>query len=342
MKIETSKGFVGLIIALTLLASLVGGVIVATVNRISVKPPAIVLTPAEVTVRVPSSTVKAQQGTFYFLAANNSDPFYVPGVKGFTDAGNSVGMKTQFVGPMDLNLAEQMKTFEQLVADPNTKGILFYAMDYNAAKPIIEKAIAKGIPVVNGAADSPFKTRTAFIGYNNTVLGNQAAEWAAKLINCKGEVGTISVNGANLTERTEAFNKHIVELCPDVQVDERATHDGSATGAASTIDSYLVAHPKLTLLWFADGGAGQQVQTWKDKQAAGVKTMFLATDMPPATLQAVKDGIFVGSVGQDTYTEEYWGVLLLDAANKGLRVPDTVYLSAILVDKSNVDKYITK
>ena len=102
----------------------------------------------------------------------------------------------------------------------------------------------------------------------------------------------------------------------------------------------MVTHPDLSLLWFADGGAGAQAQNWKEKQAQGVKTLFLAMDMPPATLQAVKDGVFVGSVGQDTYTESYWGVLLLDELNKGHRVPDTLYLSAILVDKDNVDQFI--
>ena len=286
--------------------------------------------------------VAQQSGTYYFLAANNSDPFYIPGVKGFEAAGKAVGMKTEFVGPMDANAAAQMKTFEELVANPDTKGIFWYAADFNAGEPIVKDAVSKGIPVVIGAADSPFKTRNAFVGYNNTILGNQAAEWAAKLIDCKGEVGTIAINGANLEERTKAFNAHIVELCPDVKVYERASHDGSAASASATIDAYLVAHPDLTLLWFADGGAGQQVQLWKDKQAQGVKTLFLAMDMPPATLQAVKDGVFVGSVGQDTFTEEYWGVLLLDALNKGQRVPDTLYLSAILVDKNNVDQYIEK
>lgn len=281
-------------------------------------------------------------GTYYFLAANNSDPFYVPGVKGFKAAGDSVGMKTEFVGPMDLSTTAQMQTFEQLCASPDTKGVFWYAADFNAGEPILESCQAKGIPVVIGAADSPFKTRNAFVGYNNTVLGNQAAEWTAKLISCKGSVGTISVNGANLTERTEAFNKHIVELCPNVKVYQRATHDGSAQSASATIDAYMTAHPDLSLLWFADGGAGQQAQNWKDKQAQGVKTLFLATDMPPATLQAVKDGIFIGSVGQDTFTEEYFGLLLLDYINKGMRVPDTLYLSMIPVDKNNVDQYMSK
>jgi ribose transport system substrate-binding protein len=290
---------------------------------------------------VPSAA--QQDGVYYFLAANNSDPFYIPGVKGFTEAGKEVGMKTEFVGPMEASTSEQMKTFEQLCSDTaKTKGVFWYAMDFNVGEPIVKECINKGIPVVIGAADSPYKTRTAFIGYNNTVLGNQAAEWAAKLISCKGSVGTIAINGANLEERTTAFNAHMKEICPDVTVYDRASHDGSAASASNTIDAYMVAHPDLSLLWFADGGAGQQAQLWKDKQAQGIKTLFLAMDMPPATLQAVKDGVFVGSVGQDTYTEEFWGLKLLDAARNGQRVPDTVYLSAILVDKNNVDQFMEK
>ena len=289
---------------------------------------------------VEAPTVAEKTGTYYFLAANNQDPFYVPGVKGLTDAANSVGMKSEFVGPLDANPSAQLKTFEELVASPETKGVFWYAADFSAGEPIVQEAISKGIPIVIGAADSPYKTRNAFVGYDNTVLGNQAAEWAAKLINCEGSVGSIAVNGSNLDERTSAFNVHIVEVCPNVEVFERATHDGSAMSASATIDAYMVTHPDLSLLWFADGGAGAQAQNWKEKQAQGVKTLFLAMDMPPATLQAVKDGVFVGSVGQDTYTESYWGVLLLDELNKGHRVPDTLYLSAILVDKDNVDQFI--
>jgi len=285
---------------------------------------------------------ESRTGTYYFLAANNADPFYIPGVAGFTDAADAVGMKSEFVGPMEASTSEQMKTFEELLANPKTKGIFWYPMDTNVGEPLVKEAIAKNIPFVIGAADSAFKTRNAFIGYDNTVLGNQAAEWAAKLIDCKGSVGTIATIGDSLTERTEAFNAHIAELCPDVEVRERASHDGSAVTASATIDAYVVAYPDLTLLWFADGTSSQMVQNWKDKQAQGIKTLFLAMDMPPSTLEAVRDGVYVGSVGQDTYTEAFWGVMLLDALSKGQRVPDTLYLSVIMVDKNNVDQYIEK
>lgn len=287
-------------------------------------------------------TQAADDGVYYFLAANNADPFYTPGVKGFMDAAKELGVKAEFVGPMDLSLEGQMKTFEQLVSSPKTRGIFWYPMDFNAGEPFVKAAVDAKIPMIIGAADSPFKTRNAFIGYNNTVLGQQAGAWVAKLTDCKGSVGVVSVIGPNLEERKAGFYAYLKSVCPDLKLVDPVTHDGSAANASAVLDAYMVANPDLTLLWFCDGGAGQQVQNWKEKQAAGVKTMFLAMDMPPATLQAVKDGVFVGSVGQDTYTEAYVAMKMLYDLHNGLRVPDTSYLSAILVDKTNVDQFITK
>lgn len=291
----------------------------------------------------PVSSSTQATGTYYFLAANNADPFYIPGVKGLTDAGKLVGMKTAFVGPMDLNVASQSATFEQLIANPDTKGIIWYELDFTAGESLIKAAHDKGIPVIIAAQDSPLKTRDAFVGYDNTVLGTQAGAWASKLIDCKGTVGTIGLQGSpNITQRIAGFENYIKVACPNVKIVPQATHDGSATSEAATLDAYMIANPDLTLLWWADGAAGIQAQAWKEKQDLGTKTLFLATDMPPATLQAVKDGVFIGSVGQDTYTEEFISVYMLDLLNKGYRIPDSLFLSAILVDKSNVDKYITK
>ena len=283
-----------------------------------------------------------EAGVYYFLAANNSDPFYVPGVQGFMDAAKELGVKAEFVGPMDLSLAGQMKTFEELVAKPDTKGIFWYPMDFNVGEPFVKSAVDKGIAMIIGAADSPFKTRDAFIGYNNTVLGQQAGAWVAKLTDCKGSVGVVSVIGPNLEERKAGFYDYLKSVCPDLKLVDPVTHDGSAANAAQVLDAYVVANPDLTLLWFCDGGSGQQAELWKDKQANGIKTLFLAMDMPPATLQAVKDGVFIGTVAQATYVEEYWGMKLLYAKAHGIDIPDTIYLSALLIDKSNVDKYLSK
>ena len=295
----------------------------------------------------PTPTVEAPKvdvrDTFYFLAANNRDPFYVPGVKGLNDAAASLGMKAEFVGPMDLNMAEHYRVFEQLIVNPDTAGIMLYPTDPSIQGPLILEAQAKGIPVVMAAADSPTPLRDAFVGYDNAILGVQAAEWAASLIGGQGTVGTMGlITAGGVMERAEAFAAHLRANYPGITVVEGGTHDGSAEGEVKALDSYMIANPDLTLLWWADGAAATVAQPVKERQEAGLKTLFLATDMPDATLQAVKDGVFVGSVGQDTYTEAYWSVLVLNQLRLGQRVPDTLYLSAIMVDKSNVDQYLSK
>jgi len=280
--------------------------------------------------------------TYYFVGANISDPFYGPGWTGFQDAAKEHKVKTQFVGPSDLNLASQMATIEQLVAAPDTGGIFLYAMDINAARPLMEQAIAKGIPFIAGASKPPYPGYTAFIGYDNDLLGEQAAEYAVKVVGPKAKVGTIGVIGREVAQRRARFESYLKEKYPDMTVYPTVTHDGSAQGGVKTLDAYLAAHPDMDLIWWADGVSSQMVQPWKEKQAAGVKTKFLAMDMPDPTLQAVKDGVYAGSIGQDTFTEEYFGMQYLYSARHGLRVPLDNYLSAIIVTPANVDSFLKK
>jgi ribose transport system substrate-binding protein len=300
--------------------------------------------PAPQTVASTQSVVApVREGSFVFLAANISDPFYNVGRAGFDAAGKAVGMKTEFTGPQDLSTTAQMDTFTTLVNSPNTKGIFLYAINCSVAESMGKTAKEKGVPLVFGSMDCPNKNRDAFIGYDNNILGQQAGAWIAKKLDCKGVIGTIGVaTGENVNTRIDAFNNYLKANCPDMKVYDRVGHDGSAANAAQVLESMLVAHPDMTLIWFADGGSGQQSGLWKEKQAAGVKTLFLATDMTPAALQAVKDGVFYGAIAQDTFTEAYTGAWLLNELMLGHRVPDTTLLSAILIDQSNVDLFLKK
>jgi len=279
--------------------------------------------------------------TFYWLAAVNGDAFYVPGLAGWTRAAEDLGVKVEFVGPLDANLNEQIKIFEQLIANPNTGGILFYAMDFSAAQPLVEEAAAKGIPVVVANTDSPY-ARIGFIGTDHAQLGRSAATVAAKAIGCKGSVGTVGNDSVVVPLRMKAFGEQMAKECPDVKVEQMATYHDAATEAVGIVDAYMVAHPDLTLLWFADGSSNNSIGPWRERIAAGGKTLFLGSDMPPAALEAVKDGTWIGSMGQDTFAEEYWGLVYLVNAALGRPIPDTTFVAALVVSPANVDKYLPK
>jgi ribose transport system substrate-binding protein len=300
-----------------------------------VTPPVVIETPEEVN--------PLEGKTFYWLAANIGNAFYVPGLEGWNAAAKELGVKVQFVGPLEgLGLADQINTFEQLNADPNTGGILFYAMDFNASEPLIQDAEGKGIPVVVANTDSPFKTRSGFIGTDHKQMGQAAAGYAAKILDCKGSVGGIGNNSVVVPLRIQAFNEQIKVLCPDITVYEASLYDGSALAAVATVDAYMVAHPDLSLLWFADGAANNTIGPWKERVQAGCTTLFLGSDMPPAALEAVKDGTWIGSMGQDTWAEEYWGLTMLVNKALGKSIPDTIYVASLVVTKDNVDQWIGK
>jgi ribose transport system substrate-binding protein len=294
------------------------------------------------TVAAPAVVDPLAGKTFYWLGDNISHPFYVIGLKGWNEAAKELGVKTQFVGPLVTDPAGQFKTLEELVANPNTAGILWYPENFTAGEPLIEEAQAKGIPVVIANSDSPFKTRVGFIGTDHGQMGRSAAAVAAKLINCKGSVGSIGNNSAPVLVRLQAFGDQMKVLCPNVKIEESAPYEGSALGAVATVDAYMVAHPDLTLLYFADGAASSTIAPWRERIQAGCKTLFLGSDMPDEALQAVKDGTWVATMGQDTYAEEYWGLTFLVNAALGKSIPDTTFVAAMIVDKTNVDKFLAK
>lgn len=278
--------------------------------------------------------------TFYWLAANIGNAFYVPGLEGWNAAAEELGVDVQFVGPIEPNLSEQIAIFDQLISDPNTAGILFYAMDFNAAEPLIKEAEAKGIPVVIANTDSPFKTRSGFIGTDHKQIGQAAAAYAADVLDCNGSVGAIGNNSVVVPLRMESFNAQIQVLCPDITVYEFSMYDGSALAAVSTVDAYMIAHPDLSLLYFADGAANNVIGPWKERMKDGGETLFLGSDMPPAALEAVQDGTWIGSMGQDTYAEEYWGLTMLVNRALGKSIPDTIYVASLEVTKENVGQFI--
>lgn len=279
--------------------------------------------------------------TFYWLAANISDPFYVPGLEGWKAAAEELGVNVQFVGSLDgIGVAEQIKTFEQLNADSDNAGIFYYAVDYNASEPLIKEAEEKGITVIVGNTDSPYKTRSGFVGTDQAQMGQAAAGYVAELLKCEGSVGTIGNFGPGVTLRMQAFMDQVKILCPNITVYDQAIHEGSASSALATVDAYMVAHPDLSLLWFADGTSNATIGPWKERIEAGTKTMFLGCDMPPAALEAVKDGTWVGTIGQDTYAEEYWGLQMMVAKALGKSIPDTIYVASLVVTQENVDNYI--
>ena len=279
---------------------------------------------------------------YYFLAANIVDPFYVPGVAGMKAAAEWLGVKgAEMVGPADLNVADQLKTWDDLLVKPGTAGILVYAVDFKAAEPYVDKTHEAGQSVVWMAADADFKTRDSFVGYDMARFGSIAADFAAAAIGGKGKVGTVGImSSMSVAGKVEGFKERLAAAYPDIEFVEAASQDGSVDGATKALDAYMTAHPDLDLLWWADGMSGSMAGLMEEYTEGGGKTLWMATDMPPHTLAAVKEGTFIATMGQDTFTEEFTSMIMAHLAYQGYRVPDSCFLKPIIITADNVGQFL--
>src|ERR671935_1472026 len=78
--------------------------------------------------------------TFYWVSENIADPFYVPGIAGMKQAAKLFGFKAALIGPSSNSTSAQAQAFQEVVAKPDTGGILAYSIDYHALAPIARQA----------------------------------------------------------------------------------------------------------------------------------------------------------------------------------------------------------
>lgn len=151
---------------------------------------------------------KAQGDIAVTMVTNNASNFWIALDKG-VDAGKAeVSCTAKRVTPPGATPTnnDQKATFEQAVAS-GVDGIAVTPISAEAFSPVIDAAVAKGIPVITFDSDAPKSKRIAYIGTNNYEAGKQAGEAAVKLLPNGGKfvafVGNLSAQNAR--DRYQGF-----------------------------------------------------------------------------------------------------------------------------------------
>jgi ABC-type sugar transport system substrate-binding protein len=279
----------------------------------------------------------AKGKTLYWVTANLSDPFYIDGIAGMKKFSSVFGVKTKIVGPQDSNVAKMAKAFQTTLALPDTAGIFsyFYA-DFNAAKSLYEGAAKKGIPIVNGAGDwGP--PRISFVGVRDEDAPTVAARYIGKALKGTGSVGHVGNTGVNIVREEKIFRQVLAKEFPKIKYAGNATHDASAADALKQSQAFLTKNPTLSAFWFGDG-LGPSIAD--PLAAAAGKTQIYLRGFGANGLKAIANGKIAATFDRNTFDEEFYGFQMLYWWLAGYRVPDTVVVPTITVDKANVAAFM--
>jgi ribose transport system substrate-binding protein len=265
---------------------------------------------------------------------------------GMEMAGKALGVKTEYVGPAEYDMAAMVTAFEQAIAKkPNGIVVVGFEQSLNA---IVDKAVKAGIPVVTVDADLPGSKRIAFVGTGNYQAGFEGGQKMASLISKKGKVALMTKPGqSNLEERIRGYKDALAKF-PDIQLVQIADTQSDPNVAAQAAAGLLQKYPDLAGIACVEAAGGSGAATAVKEAGKAGKVKIVAMDRGNEVLQSIKDGVISASVAQQTALMPFYAVQILfnlnnvniaistdNAKAKISGTPVVVDTGVIIVDESN-------
>jgi len=288
---------------------------------------------------------------YVFVAFNTSLPYWQEAEAGLNDAAKQMGVKAELEGPAAFSADEELKAFQQAVAQ-KPSGIMLSAANADLFKEPINAAVAQGIPVICVDADSPDSKRVTFVGTDNFRAGQESGKRMAELLAGKGNIVIITIPSQfNISERmrgvTEALKKY-----PAIKIAKTIDDKGDLRVADDAIAALVHGKdkPDGIISLEASGGAGA-ADALHIVSLEG-KIPIISFDKDPETLDWIQRGAITATVVQKPYVMSFYALKLLDDLHhnavhefKDWRtapaapIPTFVDTGTAMVDKNNLAIY---
>jgi ribose transport system substrate-binding protein len=254
----------------------------------------------------------------YAFLTNAVATFWTAAQTGASRASAEINIPIAYQMPTAADqLSQQLSMLETFIND-KYNAITFSAIDRDAAKPIIAKAIAQGIPVINTDSDATGSERLLYIGMSDYDAGKAAGEAAKEIIGKGKVVGLVGYATAqNAQDRIQGV-KDVFEGT-DLELVEVMLDNIKSEVALSNAQTAMQKYPDLAgfiTFYSYDGPAA--CQAVKQANQTG-KIKIVAFDAEPPTQQCTADGVVQAMIGQRVYFYGYlagWVMYALDCLGK--------------------------
>lgn len=296
-------------------------------------------------------STQAQSDELYIeVSALGADPYFYDHKMGMEEAGKELGVRTEYVGPAELDMNAMVAAFEQAIAKkPN--GILVVGFDPQL-EPTIQKATDAGIPVITLDADLPNSSRIAFVGTGNVTAGKMGGEKLADLIGEKGKVALVYNPGqSNLEERAAGY-REALEGYSDIEIVEQVDSKQDSAITAQNVATILQKHPDLVGIACLDAASGSGTITAVREAGMAGKVNVVTMDRGSEVLDGIEEGIVSASVAQQTALMPYYGTQILMNLNHSkveitsdnksagvMGIPAVVDTGVVIIDKNNYEYF---
>ena len=242
----------------------------------------------------------------------------------------------------DMDAAKQSTQFSNLI----TQGvdlIVYWAEDASAAVADAKKASDAGIPVINffvGADPEADQYMKAYVGADQEAVGATLGKYANDLL--KGQGNYVIVNGmegaSDFILRAQGFSETLDPLGNYSKLAEEYT-SSDRTKAQTVMENFLTAYPNIDLVFCCNDDYG--IGAYNAIAASGRSMYILGIDGTDQCLQLIKDGKWAATIYQPVTMMGDQVAMVAEKLLNGETIDYNQPVPIILVDKTNVDQYLT-
>jgi ribose transport system substrate-binding protein len=266
--------------------------------------------------------------------------------QGAKKAGEDLGVKVTWKGPLQENDRAQQIQIVQQFTSQGISGIVLAPLDHAALVGPVKAAGEKKIPVVifDSALDgSAGKEFVSFVATDSEKAGGMGGEHLAKLMGEKGDVVLLRyMVGSASTDSREAGFLAAIKKAKDMKVAVDNRYAGPTSGEAKTAALNMIDQIKSAGGVFCPNESSTMGMLLALRQAGltqgANRIRFVGFDASPPLVEALKKGEIDALVVQDPRNMGYKAVEALVKHIRGEKVEPRVDTGAVLVTKDNMDK----
>ncbi len=235
-------------------------------------------------------------------------------------------------------LDRQIGQMEDLIAN-KVDAILLIAVSGPGTVPVVEKAYAARIPVINinVMTDSPHVAIR--IRSDDKFLGRKEGELMAQVLGRKGNVVMLkAAAGASPFELRSAGFKEYIRDNTSIKILGEQNSVNTPDQGLKLMEDFMQTFPQIDgVMCAADFlaiGAAQAIRA----AGKGGKIKIITVDLQPDAEKLLRDGLLTGAIVQTAQIMGRWGVRAAINVLSGRTLAPQLYTPYFVVTKQNVDQ----
>lgn len=307
-----------------------------------------------------SSARAAGQQVIGLIPKFTSDPYFIAANQGGQEAGKELGVRVEYNGPVDANVASQVDIIDRMVR-ARVDALAVCANDPNALAPAMTRAASRGVKCSTWDADVRQNARQVFLTQaTNQAIGETIANSMAADAGQEGNflLVTASLTASNMVAWTAEIQQLLAKKYPRMIVKEVLVGNEDIEKSKNVTLNYLRANPDTKGVFVVDGIAAIGVSEAVEQLKMQGKVAVAGIGVPSSIRPYIKDGTVKSAVLWNPVDIGYAAIYIAKAQLDGtfnsasgsikagrlgqlkFIAPDVLLLGPPLVfTKANIDNY---